>query len=85
MFKCSDCKNDDDLALWLSKNLRLTNVYKFPMINTPEYPFLKWWADGKKTIYLTINIEKFQKIKVGDKITLEDPNSKDFVSGIVVF
>ena len=84
-FKCSDCKNDDDLALWLFKNLRLTNVYKFPMINTPEYPFLRWWEDKLKTVYARINNEKCAGIAVGDEIILEDISSNDYFVGKVTF
>ncbi len=41
---CSDysvCQKDDDLELWFYKEIQLTNIYKFPVSSTSEFPFLR--------------------------------------------
>ncbi len=81
----SDCKNEDDLVLYFSKRLKVTNFHKFSMINTLERPYLRWLKNGIKTAEGRINGEKYRKIKVGDKASFTDTKSDDFISGVVTF
>ncbi len=77
--------NVDEFVLWLSKKVDTTPVHKFPMLNTPEFPFLKWWRERKKTIYTCVNIGKWKRIEVHDEMILEDLYNNDFVRGKVIF
>ena len=46
------------------KQFAITNTHKLPIVNTPERPFLKWWRDRKKSVWININNLKSQKIKI---------------------
>lgn len=83
--KCSNCENENELVLWFYKQFAITNTHKLPIVNTPERPFLKWWRDRKKSVWININNLKSQKINVNDEVTLVDVNSTDFVKGKVIF
>ena len=83
--RCIDCKNDSNSMLWLFKKLTLTDIYKFPVINTPNHTSLQWWADRLKAVYVHINIEKCEKINVDDFVFVEDVNSNACVIGKIIF
>ena len=85
-YKCSDCKNDDDLVLWLSKCLNLTNVRKFPLLNTSEYPFIKWYKEKKSIVSGRVNFGKYKQVNVNDKIMFFDTSNPDnFIIGKATF
>ena len=81
----SVCEKGDDLDLCLFKILELTNIYKFPVSQTPERPYLRWWEDGIKKADGHINSTKYQTIRVGEKVTLVDNRRNDFIKCKVIF
>ena len=81
----ASCEDGNDLVLWLYKKKRINSIHKLLMMNTPEFPFLRWWKDRKKTIYTCVNIEKCQEIKEYDEVFLKAFKDNNFVSGIVSF
>lgn len=81
----SVCEKGDDLDLCLFKILELTNIYKFPVSQTPERPYLRWWEDRIKAADGRINNEKYQKIRVGDIVFLADTQTNDFLRCKVIF
>ena len=82
---CSDCENGDELVFWLYKNLDKAHIHRFLVSNTIERPLLRWYQEGVKKILGNMNIEKCQRIKVGDEILLTDKQNRAYVKGIVTF
>ena len=76
---------ENDLEFFLYKKLELTDIYKFPVTNTPERPYLRWWEDRIKAADGRINNEKYQKIRVGDIVFLADTQTNDFLRCKVIF
>lgn len=78
------CDSENELVIWLYKEVGVPCIHKLSMLNTPEYPFLRWWEDRKKTIYTCVNVKKCKEVRVHDDVILEDFNSKDYVVGTVI-
>lgn len=78
-----DCENE--LVFWLYKNLDNAHTHRFLISNPPERPYLRWYQEGVKKVLGNMNIEKCQRIKVGDVIILTDRQTIAYVKGIVTF